>query len=579
MAADYSGVAWFAPLYNPGNPAQGAGVGALPPQTLRHLSIGPDNPIYIDNIQGKGPSPKLVAEGYIGDVNQWFMDQIWIFPAPVDYGNITSDKILSVNVLNTFRYTTRQVQDLAVAALAAVGVTQTAGPSVPVDIRFFQQLSFDFTASIDGPPAFDIDVQFGFDGAELIEVNFLGRRLILFTFAPDQPVPEQIGWLTDIFKAHDGNEQRQGLRSTPRQKIRYIFSRPEDAEIAKLRNVLRVFRGFAFGIPIWWEQRTTAQAESIGQTVLTVDTVGMDIRNDSTIQIYEPLTRAVQDATVLTFTATTITLAAGITSAMSNRAVIMPVRFGGITKNPQHADQKTGWLRSQVEFETEDNVEITYANLAALQVDWTTHPDDSIPIIDQCPVLPNSNVQTRNTRVSLTREDPKLGLPLQLQKHPTDDTLFTMQTFDIFTHTEILKWRKLLHWLRGSLNSFYLPTYRNDVPAAVDFNLDTTVITIENQGLDSLNALQGARRSLMLTVRSTGQVFYAAVTSVTEISSTQESMTLTNPFDSMDSTTIAFADARLSWLERRRIDGDVATFTHKHGGRATLAFNTVTIQQ
>ena len=185
--------------------------------------------------------------------------------------------------------------------------------------------------------------------------------------------------------------------------------------------------------------------------------------------------------------------------------------------------------------------------------------------------------QSRAVQAKLVREDPGIGLPLQLQVHPTADFMSQLRTFDLFTATEILRWRQLLHHWHGSLASFYLPTFRNDLQVVTAFQLDNTVLTIENQGLDALTALQGAHKSIMLTVGETQ--YFAEIASVFEASETLESITLLNPFDAMDATLIQPADARLSWLELTRIEGDVATFTHKHAGRATLEFNTRTIQQ
>ncbi len=576
MAVDFGGVIWeTGSAADPNAPPSTVASEVLPEAAVGGKLIL-DPTVEADDAHLTPFSPRLVAGAYVGDFNAWFMDQFWLFPTPLDFGRITSDKALSMEVLNTHRNTTRALLNINTAALAAVGVTQTGGDPTPIPLNFYHQESFEFTAGIDGPATFDVLVEFDFDQAEQSLVRFLGIRLVLFNFIPDQPVPEQLSWFTDIFRAKDGNEQRQGLRTTPRQRVQYIFSRPEDSEVARLRNTIFTFRGFTFGFTIWFEQRTVGQAELAGQTLLQVVTKGMDIRVNSTVTIYEPITRVYQDREVLSFTPTTITLTSGLLADISARAVVAPVRFGGITRNPNFNDQRTGWLRTSMEFTSDDNVDLGYADQAALELDWTVHPEDGLVILVECNIMRGSS-QSRAVQAKLITEDPGIGLPLQLQVHPTADFMGQKRTFDLFTPTEILRWRQLLQWWHGSLASFYLPTFRNDLIVTTAFQLDNTVLTIENQGLDALVALQGAHKSIMLTVGETQ--YFAEIASVFEASETLESITLLNPFDAMDSTLIQPADAMVSWLELTRIEGDVATFTHKHASLATLEFNTRTIQQ
>lgn len=576
MAVDFGGSIWeTGSAADPNAPPSTVAAEILPEPAVTGQGI--IIPLLeADSVQFPAFSPRLVAGAYVGDFNAWFMDQFWLFPTPLDYGRITSDKALSMEALNTHRNTTRALLNIDTAALAAVGVTQTGGNPTPIILNFFHQESFEFTAGVDGPATFDVLVEFDFDQNQTSLVRFLGIRLVLFNFVPDQPVPEQLSWFTDIFKAKDGNEQRQGLRTTPRQRLQYIFSRPEDSEMARLRNTLFTFRGFTFGFGIWFEQKTVGQAELAGQTLLQVVTKGMDLRIDSTILIFEPVTRAFQDREVASFTPTTITLTSGLLFDMSARAVVAPVRFGGITRNPRFNDQRTGWMRTSLEFTTDDNASQAYADQTALEVDWTVHPEDGLVILVECNIMRGA-AQSRAVEAKLIREDPGIGIPLQLQVHPTADFRSQKRTFDLFTNTEILRWRQLLHWWHGSLASFYLPTFRNDLIVTTAFQLDNTVLTIENQGLDALVALQGAHKSIMLTVGETQ--YFAEIASVFEASETLESITLLNPFDAMDATLIQPADAMVSWLELTRMEGDVATFTHQHAGRATLEFNTRTIQQ
>lgn len=127
-----------------------------------------DNTIWEDNNLGDDPRfvfrPRPGSTGaFVLDVSAWFVDQFWIFPRPVNFGNIFSDTTISVGILNAFRSIDHNLTSIDTAALAAVGVSITAGPSLPVALRVSEQIELDFTATLDGVPAFDIPVDFTFD--------------------------------------------------------------------------------------------------------------------------------------------------------------------------------------------------------------------------------------------------------------------------------------------------------------------------------------------------------------------------------------------------------------------------------
>lgn len=127
-----------------------------------------DNTIWDDNNLGDDPRfvfrPRPAATGaFVLDASAWYFDQFWIIPRPVAYGNIFSNTVISVNILNAFRSIDHNLTSIEIAVLTPLGVTITAGPSLPAQIRVSEQITLDFTATLDGVPAFDALVDFTFD--------------------------------------------------------------------------------------------------------------------------------------------------------------------------------------------------------------------------------------------------------------------------------------------------------------------------------------------------------------------------------------------------------------------------------
>jgi hypothetical protein len=509
----------------------------------------------------------------ITDYSGWYVDTIWILPSPIEFGTIVTSKNVAVSVLNTFREESRTLLTVDISALGA-GVSVLADPT-PEVLLPQQDLTITLEAVISGPPAINADTVFTFSSIA-ISVLTTGIRLIIFEFPPDQPIREQLGWFTDVMKARDGIEQRQGLRTTPRTRLSQQWSGPDDAETSRLRTTLLVQRALTYGIPIWTELQRVTQGESAGATVIQVNTDNVDHRVDSIIAIYDPTTRTFEDAEIAAFTSSSITVKAALSKAVPGDAIVLPVRFGHILREPGFDDRRTGKMVTEIIFETEDNVDLAYADLAAVAADgWTVHPEDGYPIFDGCNVM--GGTQRRKWEGKITRKDNQIGLPLVAQRYPVSDIVGDKATVDIVGLAEIRRWRSLLHFLRGSLRPFYLPTFRNDLPPDLDFTLNATTITIKNVGLFNLSGFQLPHTSVMLTLPDKSQ-FFAEIVSVLELSATQEQITLATEFDPAATTVIA-ATARLSWLELSRMDGDAATFNHKWAGHATLNFNVRTTSE
>jgi hypothetical protein len=444
---------------------------------------------------------------------------------------------------------------------------------LPHTFRPLEELNIELTASVEGPPSFDGNVIFNFDHRD-IEIRSLGTRLILFWYEPEQPLEERLQWFTEIHRVRNGDEFRDSKRVTPRQILEFRIVGETEAEVSELRSLLLAYRPFTFGVPIWFERKKVTSSLAIGQTVIQVSTLNTDHRVGGTVMVWEPLSRTYFDAEIASFTSTSITLTEPTPIALSSYAEVLPIRFGYLLEEPSMQDTSRGNLETTVVFETTDNVDLGYANQAALEAAFTVHPEDDIPIFNDRNLFNGTYSQSQTTQFA--RLDNQIGIPELRQQNPLG---FTQKPAASVLRGEdrIRRARAFLHWLRGSWGSFYLPTFRNDLPAQVDFPLNGSVITIANIGLSSLISLTQPRRSVMLELPD-GTQYFAQVGSVTPISETQEQIGLVNPFGGT-ATTVVAATARISWLELVRINNDTATIEHERVGQAILRMQVRTIQR
>ena len=173
-------------------------------------------------VLGAGPG---VANGFA----QVYLNGIGGTPNPVDFGNITANKQLTVTVHNTYRF---PVSITAVDVSAVSGVT-VLSPGLPIAVPSFDSIVFTFEAALLGDATFDAAVEFTHDLGSF-SIRMIGRRVILFNTVPQRPIQEQVTFGTNVMKTQDGSEQVMSWRTTPRSRIAYHIRFTDDIERSTL---------------------------------------------------------------------------------------------------------------------------------------------------------------------------------------------------------------------------------------------------------------------------------------------------------------------------------------------------------
>ena len=511
------------------------------------------------------------ASCYIGAMNDWFMNQITVTPSPVEFGSITADKTVTVGVFNTFRHTSdiRTLNDVDLIALGA-GISLTGDRQPPIQFKSFESSTIDFTATLEGDPTMNGLAGFEFDNVT-IEVLFTGQRVILFGFLEiDDPVTEQLSWLTDIMKAEDGGEQRHALRDAPRQRLTFTYTYKEtDPEASRMRNLLLQNLPFVWGIPLIWEALKTTAAEIVSSTNLTLGSniQYADYQVGSSAIVFPSDGSSAFEVVIASIGATALTLDQPLEVAVPAGSLVAPLRTAYIVGQPTYQDPKYGLLRTRIIFETLQNYDL--ANV-----------DGSFTTLSGNVVLDDPNMisgQLVNRQLSQTQNefDPRVGLRYQTRRELFADVIASKSTV-LHTMEDIRKWRELLHDLRGSWKPFYLPTFRTDVQLQSDYDLSTASLVVEPVGLTNFGGLEPRGAVLIRLEDGTGRQYVRAVSNVTDNTS-NETIDLSSAPE-VGSEVIPKELVRVSWVTLNRIEGDVATFRHSRVGEATLTFATRGIQ-
>jgi len=518
------------------------------------------------------PRPGASSANRMPDPNEWFMNEWWIFDRPVEFGNISTDKVITVDILNTFRDETHSFDAVDLSALP--GVTNTAGNLLPPqNIRFLEQIKTDFTAAAAGASSFDANAIYTFDNA-VISVRYTGTRIILFVFPPEKPVTEQLSWRSDIMRSRDQSEQRHSLRVIPRQVVSFDYKPQTEQNRAALRNVLKKSQFLQLGVPEWWDERPILNPSvadiAPGATVIPCNPDNAMFFADRSALILLPDDTFFDVSIISVQPGVSVTLDQATTFAIPLNSAILPLATGFLMGSPALSDWVVNLDKTSLNFEffsTED-IAFTEAEFQA-NTFFEKHPVDSLlvmtdPNFVDGVTFSHQLVQDRTIvdsgvgRVDVNLVDA-VGIPIR------------GKGVTIHSREDIWQWKQLLHFLRGSFKQFYLPTFQRDLPVTdAGYDLSSSSILIEDIGLTEIGFLPPFRDIfIQIGDPKADRHFVRRITNIIDNGNGTETVFL-NAAPQGPVEVIPRSDVLISHAILCRIEGDVATFVHEYLGEATI---------
>lgn len=499
-----------------------------------------------------------------GALGQFFFERMWAIPARIELGNIISSVTRTVEIYSSYREEDRTLT--AAAADAGPGVSLSGVPSLPNVISPQSGLEVDVLVLTTGPPSIDGTLDFTLDTGD-VSVIITGSRVIMFPYEPETPIREVLEFATDILQAVDGKEQRVSIRKHPRQRFDMGYRLEEGQDRRTFHMILAGAQAATFGIPVWFEARRLGADVTSGSLTVTVDTSYGDFRTDGLAILWSSPTHF-EALEIDSFDGSSITFSSALSQDFdAAETLVMPLRVAV-------ADSRASggkYIKNMDEYRLRFVVNEEGADLADTSA-WDSH--DSKVMLDDPNWVGSSQRIADNIATRLTILDNETSPVAQFTDWPIAQYQST-KGFIANTPQELWNVRQLVHALRGSQVSFYLPTFYADLVATSDLGSGSDQMQIENIGFADF--IDGQEPLGAIWVKKTdGSVVTRNITASETIDSSTERLTL----DSVWGTTITLAEIdRIAFLRLVRIADDQVRFEHLRPGEARINMGVLGVQQ
>lgn len=488
-----------------------------------------------------------------GPEHDWF-EHVHVFPASINAGIVLATEVYTVDVYNAYREDARTLNSFT--NNAGSGITFAGLPSLPSAIEPQSGFTLTVTIAPEGPAFFNDTIDFAFDVVTL-ETNLSGQRSILFPHEPERPIIETLMWETDIRTSRNGKETRAALREVPRSEWRMTFLASDGARRALETNLISS-QAQTFGVPMWWEGMSLTSAITATDTVINVSSTDYLSLSVGGLAMVWTDYNTFEALEIASFTGNTITFTSGFTAGFPAGTLVMPVRLGVLTAKSQRGRR---WPQNLQEvtlvFTSADN-DVDLADTSA----WNSY--NSKVLFDD-PNMVEGTVQESQER-AITVIDNATGDFQIKTEWPLSRRVHAKKWFTK-TRQGLREVREVLHALKGPATSFYIPTFYPDLIATTAIGSGDSFVRVENQGYTKfINA--AAPRNVIRLVKTDGTTVVREVTSASEISSTEEQLTL----DSAWGVAAALADIdQIEFVEKARISSDRVRIRHTNSsGQAVI---------
>ncbi len=524
------------------------------------LATGPSEA----TLMGDRSTPIVDYAGWVeaGPHVHWF-EHIISKPQAIALGNMLSTVLRELEIYSSYR--TASVTFTSATNNAGAGITFIDLPSLPVVFPANSGAEFQVQVTMQGPSTIDGTLDFVLSVVD-ISIPITGSRVVMLSHAPEAPISEKLEFLTAIDESANGKEQRAAMRGNPRQRLQLLYKVEEGPSRRELQALLFKWHPQVFGLPVWFEARELDADLSIGSTVASVDTRYGDFRVDglcilwTSETVFETLEIASLTDSSITFSSdTTVEHTGGKTLVMPLRLATTEPSIKG-SRHPVNLDEHT------FVFTILDNE----ANIG----DTSAFDEHNSKVLLHEGNLMRGNTMDYTLLRRIDKVDNEVGSPTQFSDWDVS-RIATDKGFTFHSMQRMWEIRQLVHALRGSQVTFYLPTFRYDIVVSAELTETAFVMDIESIGYTEYIQAEEPLKSLWIELTD-GTILTRQVTGYTIIDSTTERLTV----DEAWSSTIDPADiARVSFLLLCRISGDSVEFQHTWPGEGRALMKVLGVSQ
>lgn len=200
-----------------------------------------------------------------------YYDAIHVRPTELRVGNITARVVRQVEVWNAY-FAERTIEQLIITGGEGIDLF---GPTLPHTLGQLASTLFTVEVTSTGPATVNARyvLEFGPDEGEP-GWRVLGQRIIEWSIPPNwrQAYEETLSYRTEVITAHDGDEQRIGLRQAPRRDL--AFTPLVDGQAKRTyQRLLSTWQNRVYAMADWARGVGTQGVPAGGQEVPLVEPI------------------------------------------------------------------------------------------------------------------------------------------------------------------------------------------------------------------------------------------------------------------------------------------------------------------
>lgn len=447
--------------------------------------------------------------------------RVLVLPNLESLGFVLTATEFSVEVWNTFRDTDQVLTSIAVTGTGGIVVTDPYGEP----LIYAAQDSRIYQATLPGSGDVNINQQVAFSflsgilGATLFAT---GSRIALFSVAPDwnEGMAETIEYLTDVMKAYSDNEQRRGLRQFPRRALRFRALALSAVTAAGMESMLWGWQAQPFGVPWWPDASPLTATTPAGSFFIPCNTADRQFAAGGLCCIWQSefLFEALSIVSVASG-GVTVSSPTQLNWMASSAVLVMPVFLARIS-------DKVDVRRFSSAI---DQIDLQFIGEAMQAAPAPTISPTQYKSIDVLEISPNWEAGLERTyKRSMVTIDPKVGPITVVDK---GGSAVVGQEFPWFLngHATVTTFRAFILRRFGQLNSFWIPTWDQDLVLAVDVGSTDAEIVIQSEFYSRFFFPNQARRFIAFIPASGSGNVYREITAAVDNGNGTESLTLDTP--------------------------------------------------
>lgn len=349
---------------------------------------------------------------------------------------------------------------------------------------------------------------------------------------------ERLSWLTEVFNSFNGTEERQQLRTAPRQQLQYTF--PEQAW--KRQEGYNTERGALrklWAVPLWSQAQLIGIIGAASTTIACVTNL-YDFRDDGLAFIFQPPeTYQLVEITAVGGSSIDVSATLGF-----NNAYLMPARTAYLAGDVTRRSSGHNAIVDAT-YDLEDNVEVASSTPTQF-LSQDLYTDE---------VLMDGDRYESNLFSQEDRSDNDLGIVKRLA--PWIFNRRTSNHLRLFVSAaEVFAFRQFLARRAGKYRSFWQPTFEHDLRPNGTGTITTTFKWFKDSYVEwASDQVHVAFQDL------TGTWYPRTLSAVSSFDSTTLQATLSSalnlPYDTLK---------RVSFLGSMRLSSDIVDLNWIGGG-------------